>query len=175
MRTSLLLCSLLLFSACDYTDEPEPEPQGPEPQTPEFSTNQERYILLPGDESVNAHITATYANATARTFYLARCGTAGPAPILDKREGDDWQGAYGGICPDILGPPIVIEPGASFTHTFTVEAWTRYNTVPSLDQLDPPGQYRLRLQLYKAWPPRDADLLPLEQRVSSPFDLMIAF
>jgi hypothetical protein len=146
-------------------------------KAPAIRTASRRYLLNDSAGIVRLTIPFTYRNETGRTVYLPTCRGVQP-PRLEKLVGDRWIVAYAPIVSFCQGVPFAIEPGASFDYTMRIVAGMPGTTfVPRFIVSDVPGTYRVLWEVFAGVEgnPREPvpvkDLLPMEHRVSNPFEL----
>ena len=144
---------------------------------PAIRTAGRRYLLNDSAGIVRLTIPFTYRNETGRTVYLPTCRGVQP-PRLEKLVGDRWIVAYAPIVSFCQGVPLAIEPGERFDYTMRILAGMPGTTfVPRFIVSEVPGTYRVLWEVFAGVEgnPREAvpvkDLLPLEHRVSYPFEL----
>jgi len=146
-------------------------------KAPAIRTAGRRYLLNDSAGIVRLTIPFTYRNETGRTVYLPTCRGVQP-PRLEKLVGDRWIVAYAPIVSFCQDVPLAIGPGDRFDYTMRIIAGMPGTTlVPRFIVSEVPGTYRVLWEVFAGVEgnPRDPvpvkDLLPLEHRVSNPFEL----
>jgi hypothetical protein len=151
---------------------------------PDFSVNGDApirtdsaiYHVRTTSNSHEVTIGVTFTNRSGGTAYIPTCRTTHP-PVLQKWEGEQWVTVYSPAVLDCLGPPVVIEAGASHEYTYRVLASRRPNTYPRFETQQIGGLYRLNWHILGSWTPDGPEPgigveLPLEQRVSNTFTIV---
>ena len=114
-------------------------------------------------------IPMTFRNITEETVYFVGC-LRPPMPILQKRVGDTWITAWGGVELLCLSPPWPIAPGDTFQDTLRLSGyWPGQQASPEFET-DVPGRYRLVRAVHQA-PDPQASLIPEAARLSNEFEL----
>lgn len=123
-------------------------------QGAELLTNQRSYRWSSGP-----YVEVSLANTSDRVLYIA---SPSFDTVLDKRDGDRWVEIGAWYVIGGLGMPTRLEPGTSRT-------WPELTVSESVFTLDP-GQYRIRTKVYED--EQLERLLPEEERVSAPFEIV---
>jgi hypothetical protein len=161
--------ALLLTPGCGES------PTGPDDE-PYVRTDRLEYTLIvggqPGTEGASVDIPFRIENRTAGTWFLETCTI--PQVHLQKLEANgEWRTVF-----DYWNPlssfceTVDLAPGESFEHTLLLRAGLPGSgaQLPTLDNADPGGVYRLRVERLRF--SRDAPhLVPEARRVSNPFEL----
>ena len=147
------------------------------PSAPSIRTDRRRYLLNDSAGIARLTIPFTYRNDTGQPVYLPTCRGVQP-PRLEKLVGDRWIVAYAPIVSFCQGVPLTIRPGDSFTYNMRILAGMPGTTyVPRFIVSEVPGTYRVLWEVFAGvqGDPRQPvpvkDLLPIERRVSNPFEL----
>jgi hypothetical protein len=147
------------------------------PGAPAIKTDRRRYLLNDSAGIARLTIPFTYRNDTGQPVYLPTCRGVQP-PRLEKLVGDRWIVAYAPIVSFCQGVPLTVRPGDSFNYTMQILAGMPGTTyVPRFIVSEVPGTYRVLWEVFAAVdgdarkPVPVKDLLPLELRVSNPFEL----
>lgn len=167
-QTRIILPLVLLLGACTNMLEPPLREEAAPLQTDRLE-----YEVRRADGQLSVAIPFTYRNETGRTVYVVNCKRQVP-PSLEKYVGGEWVHAWSPVVLDCLGPPIVIEPGATYADSLRVMAWKQGgNAYPQFEVAEVEGIYRL------VWGPLVHDYddrrqgfgepVPLEERVSNAF------
>lgn len=138
-------------------------------------TNATRYDLQPVTNGWRGSIRYTFINKTQRTVSLLNCN--GQYSVrLEQRQASGWVNAWAPAVQECLSPPLQLEPGASLPGEIQIFAGRAgSNVYPqfSVPQID--GVYRLVIESayfdYDHSGPPWGDVLPIEKRVSSPFEI----
>lgn len=175
---ALLLVAVPAFTGCARTDTLGPGDgagiQAPETPGAPLRTDQSVYTLKTTGGTHHLSIGFTFTNPTARRAYVPTCRTPHP-PGLEKWQNGAWVRAYSPVVLQCLGPPLIIEPGATYTGTLEVNAGRAgANQYPQFQVQSIPGTYRLVWNVLGSWTPDGPEPglgrpLPLEQRVSNSF------
>lgn len=93
-------------------------------------------------------ITYEFKNPFDREVYMGGCTDGrGPAHRFQKRTRDGWETIYSRACLSIGGTvPTSIEPGETYTATFTVREETHSEWVDAVT-----GTYRVQEPMYWTW------------------------
>lgn len=135
------------------------------------------YTLQPHDFGIGLETDIPYvlANLTDDDIYIVNCG-GWTSLELEKRVDGEWVSAWSPVRFGCLSPPIVIPPGRSVSrqlHVFGGDA--DCNCGPRFEVEEPRGTYRLRfhdiLHTYDEDARPFGEPLPLEMRVSNPFEI----
>ncbi|HUP21033.1 MAG TPA: hypothetical protein VM778_13935 [Gemmatimonadota bacterium] len=137
-------------------------------------TSTDRFVLERRERGWEVTIAYTYENPTDGPVFMTTCHGPHP-PLLEKWDGSRWVLGWHPIHLLCLGPPLRIEAGESHSDELWLFAgYPSSNDWPRFEMEDWEGVYRL------VWWPRSSyeeqppfgDLLPLEHRVSRPFQLV---
>ncbi|HMB92571.1 MAG TPA: hypothetical protein VKP65_17080 [Rhodothermales bacterium] len=122
MRFGLACAFALLFgSGCTIVEPDVDLPAG----ATAIQTNQTQYKAqqISGDRAgIQVTIPMTFRNITQETAYFVGCRRP-PMPILQKRVGNTWVFAWGGIELLCLSDPWPIAPGATFQDTLRLRGY----------------------------------------------------
>lgn len=170
MRTYPFAIMASLLLACAVPLEPPARESGLPLQTEGLE-----YELRSTGQGLEVGIPFSYRNATGQTVYVVNCNRIAP-PSLEKEEGGQWIHAWSAVVPDCLSPPIVIEPGQTYTDTLRLFAGhPSNNTYPKFEVGDVDGIYRLVwhqvVHDYDEDRQGFGDPLALEERISNAFVL----
>jgi hypothetical protein len=176
IRHLLTIVLLGLALGCSRSAPEEPGAAKPDLAASEapIQTDRAEYTLRYTEQLAEATIGVRYTNRTGSPVYLPTCHVPHP-PVLEKRVGSTWVAAYRPAVLACLGPPVVIQPGATYEYTFKVVAGRPgTNSFPQFEVAEIPGTYRLVWGLLSTWDPDGPGpglgrSLPLEQRVSNEF------
>ena len=168
-RWLLLVGALASPAGCDLlhlTGGGAPAPEQSRAGPP-MTTDSAVYHLRGDAYNYRMEIGFTYTNPTRRSVQVSTCHGAYP-PSLEKWQDGAWVGAWFPVVPMCLGAPLVIGPGESYRDALHLTAGRRDNLLPRFE-VDPiPGTYRL---VWLVGAP-GVGALPLEQRVSAPFEIV---
>jgi hypothetical protein len=180
MKRPLLLCVRLALAgslvACGSVEGlgtgPDFSVNGDVP----IRTDSAIYHVRTTADSHELTIGATFTNRSGATAYIPTCRTPHP-PVLQKWESEQWVTVYSPPVLECLGPPVVIEAGATYEYAYRVLASRRPNTYPRFETRHIGGLYRLRWHILGSWTPDGPEPnlgveLPLEQRVSNTFTIV---
>lgn len=138
-------------------------------------TDASRYDLQSVSNGWRGSIRYVFTNTTGRTVSLLNCNGQ-YALRLEQRQGTEWVSAWSPPVQECLSPPIHIAPGASLQGEIEVFAGRPgSNIYPqfAVPQID--GIYRLVIESaffdYDHSGPPWGDVLPIGQRISSPFEI----
>jgi hypothetical protein len=166
----LLPVLLLLIGVVRCDDSSPLEPPDSEP----IQTDQQRYTLQPGESGLTATIIWSYTNPTGGPVFVVNCLGASNL-FVEKEIAGGWVRAWTPVLPQCLSPPIVIQPASVRTDTLELFAgYVSNNVWPKFEVDDLDGVYRLVwdvLSTYGENVPGFGDLLPLDRRISNPFEL----
>jgi hypothetical protein len=176
MQKAILLgaSNIWLFAACQSSlpigirDEPPVDSLAP------IATDSGEYHLSKTPDYLEGRIVFAYTNPLENKVYMPGCKGASP-PSLQKWDGKGWVDAWLPVeeaCS--TEPPVSAEPHGTVTDTLLVLSGLQSYMVPRFNVEPISGHYRLVWSVYSAWQGRlgDEHLLPLEQRVSTPFRII---
>jgi hypothetical protein len=135
------------------------------------------YHVRTTEDSHELTIEVTYTNPTGSTVYIPTCHSPHP-PVLEKWQEDTWVTAYAPVVPLCLGAPVVIADGDVYAYTYRISAARSANWYPRFEVPEIPGTYRLVWRILGTWTPDGPEPglgreLPLEQRVSNTFEIVL--
>ena len=83
-------------------------------------------------------------NTSGQRLFVDRCGNLSfPGFVLERESVGGWRVEYSANCADVLGFPLVVDPGASAAFSVPISHSTRLNARPRFASDDPSGHYRL--------------------------------
>ncbi len=161
--------------------DPDPAPADPVPSGPPNDTSSgalqtfgDRFILERGSIGWETAIPFTYRNSTAGPVFVMTCNGPHP-PTLEKWVDGRWVAAWNAVRLMCLGPVLRIESGATYSGSLGLFAgFPSGNYYPKFQFDDPEGVYRLVWEPLSSYQPQSpfGPLLPLDDRVSNPFELI---
>ena len=171
---ALALCAATLFSGCSLVSTDE---AAPPVSASLVVTDQAQYDARApagGLSRVVFDVPFEIRNTTGGPLYRIGCRTA-PPPTLEKLVEGEWVTAYAPIVNLCLSPPFEIAPGEVRRDTLQVQGFLPGQNAGPEFETDVEGTYRLHLRLYSSLTdersPLGKDLVPLEERVSNPFEV----
>lgn len=169
---------MLLGACAENPDTPPPEPPPPHAASAAgeaLTTDRPRYIMEEGPFAPETTITSTFTAPSDTTVYIVNCNGAF-SPGLQLLQDGQWIDVWAAEINQCLSPPIVISAGGTRTTTMTVESGAEARVDSrKTDRRIGGGTYRaVWYGLYtsydeKTWP--FGKELPLEKRVSAPFEI----
>ena len=173
--------SAFFFVACAAPESPLSSSAGaaaastPAPPNAPITTDRSRYVMEEGPFGPETTIATTFTAPPATTVYIVNCNGAF-SPGLQKLIDGAWVDVWAAETNQCLSLPIVIPPGGSHSTTMTVEssADSRVESRTS-DRRIGTGTYRaVWYGLYTSFDMNQypfGDELPVDQRVSAPFEI----
>ncbi len=161
--------SLLIAQACESPTSVT---------SPLIETGQRSYTLIPSNDGLATAIDYVFTNRTGGAVYIPNCNGAFPI-TLERKDGGEWREVWAPVLFACLSPPIVVEPGASFSDTLQVwGALPGASTPMQFDREDPSGVYRMVWKDVVSSYDRDqypfGTEIAKEYRVSNAFDLVVS-
>ena len=168
----LFLVAILIGVGCEVPLGEQPHQHVIDVATRTDKASYQSILRSDGFHRVEITIPFSIENTGTVPLYQVGCITP-PQPLLERREGDEWQLAFSGVERACLSPPFIIEPGTTRQDTFKVEgALPGQNFFPTFT-LPAAGEYRLNFEFYSSLTdemhPHGEDLLPEGLRVSNVF------
>lgn len=143
-----------------------------------FQTDSLSYGMVRTAQEYQGRVEMQYTNRRRDTVYVANCGGA-TAVKLERFVAGQWRTAYEPPVFNCFSQPIVITPGATRRFTLLIGAGVPGGTVePRWPYTDVDGTYRVVwgqfLSSYREDRQPRGDALPLDQRISNRFRVMLS-
>lgn len=140
-----------------------------------FQTDAQEYRVTVTSHWYETAIGFTFTNPTGAPAYIVNCRGA-TSLLLEKWTGSEWTSVWSPVIPSCLSPPIVVQPGDTYSGAIHMVAGLPGNNLyPKFNASEVAGTYRLVwgdvLRSYNPNAYPFGDPLPLEHRVSNSFVL----
>ncbi|MGB3544248.1 hypothetical protein [Rubrivirga sp.] len=176
MRTALVSSAVVLLSACSLGSSDDAVPPVRTTLVVTDRTAYDARLDADGRTSVVFDVPFEIHNTTGAPLYRVGCRRP-PKPVLEKRAGNEWVVAYGGVEFACLSPPFVLEAGEVGRDTLRVVGYLPGQRVVPEFALEVDGTYRLRVELFSSVTDEDfplgRDLVSLEERTSNTFEVRL--
>lgn len=144
-------------------------------QNPLVQTDSSRYHVRTTDRWHEITMRVSFINRTPEQAYFRGCRDPDP-PIMEKLEDGEWVIAYHAPVALCFGSATIVEPGQRYEYVYRIVSGLSGSDVGTRFQVEElSGVYRLNWGILRKWDrdPSLWELLPLEQRISQPFELVV--
>ncbi len=100
-----------------------------------------------GRQGMRFDIPYTVTNTTEIAVYMIGCRQPS-APVLQKRDGEEWVTAFSAVEQHCLSPPFILEPGEQRRDTLQVYGFFPGQNIYPEFLTDVEGTYRLKKRIY---------------------------
>ena len=181
-RTAVFLVMLSLAACAQKVEthasaaKPDPPPDSEKVAAAPVRTDRSEYVLTQGPQGAEATIVTTLRAPADQEIHLMNCNRA-TGVSLQRKVGEEWVYAWLVAMNACLSPAIVVPPGGEHTAEIYLHERSGGVAYPEGARMIESGTYRV------VWTGAllsfDPDVgefgpeLPLEQRVSAPFSIVV--